>query len=49
MFPDLTQLPRLHYEAALLLALSDVEHSLWREAWLVAHRETLLHHATIWG
>src|ERR1700692_3721111 len=25
MFPDLTRLPRLRYEAALLLALSDVE------------------------
>lgn len=25
-----------------------VEHSLWREAWLVAHRETLLHHAMTW-
>lgn len=26
-----------------------VEHSLWREAWLVAHRERLLHHAMNWG
>lgn len=26
-----------------------VEHSLWREAWLVAHRETLLHHALTWS
>jgi Ser/Thr protein kinase RdoA (MazF antagonist) len=26
-----------------------VEHSLWREAWLIAHRETLLHHAMTWG
>ncbi len=26
-----------------------VEHSLWREAWLIAHRETLLHHAMGWS
>ncbi len=26
-----------------------IEHSLWRETWLVAHRETLLHHAMTWG
>ena len=26
-----------------------VEHSLWREAWLAAHREILLHHAMAWG
>jgi len=26
-----------------------VEHSLWREAWLVANRETLLQHAMTWG
>jgi homoserine kinase type II len=26
-----------------------VEHALWRETWLVAHRETLLHHAMTWG
>ena len=25
-----------------------VEHSLWREAWLIAHHETLLHHAMTW-
>lgn len=25
------------------------EYSLWREAWLVAHREMLLHHAMAWG
>lgn len=25
------------------------EHSLWREAWLVAYREMLLHHAMAWG
>ncbi len=25
------------------------EHSLWREGWLVAHREMLLHHAMTWG
>ncbi len=25
------------------------DHSLWREAWLAAHRETLLHHAMTWG
>ncbi len=25
-----------------------VEHALWRETWLVAHRETLLHHAMTW-
>ena len=25
------------------------EHSLWREAWLIAHRENLLHHAMTWG
>jgi Phosphotransferase enzyme family len=48
LFPELSQLPRLRYEAALLLALSDlelpmqqrVEHSLWREAWLIAHIAT---------
>jgi homoserine kinase type II len=25
------------------------EHSLWREAWLLAHDEMLLHHAMIWS
>jgi Ser/Thr protein kinase RdoA (MazF antagonist) len=25
------------------------EHSLWREAWLVAHREMLVQHAMAWG
>ncbi len=25
------------------------EHSLWREAWLAAHREMLRHHAMAWG
>src|SRR5579863_3072319 len=28
--------------------LARVEHSLWREAWLVAHREMLLQHAWAW-
>lgn len=26
-----------------------IQHSLWREAWLVANRETLLQHALTWG
>jgi Ser/Thr protein kinase RdoA (MazF antagonist) len=26
-----------------------VEHSLWREVWLIAHREMLLQHAMEWG
>jgi len=26
-----------------------VEHSLWREAWLICHREMLLLHAGAWG
>jgi hypothetical protein len=25
-----------------------VEHSLWREAWLLAHQQTLLDHALAW-
>jgi len=25
-----------------------VEHSLWREAWLIANRELLLQHAMTW-